>query len=339
MSSVHSIAPAGSNNEQVESEARAWLVRLGTGNAQPADHRAFEHWRAADPAHAVAYARAARLWNGLSAMQELAALEPLERLTLRERLSALLESRHTGWWALPVAAAAMLLAFFVIRPQLISGPTRYTTGIAEVREVRLPDGSTVTLGARSALETDFSARNRQVKLAEGEAFFAVARDAGRPFTVDAGEAVVRVVGTRFNVNRSAQNVRIDVLEGAVRVSAAQTGVAEAAPMLTAGQRLVARAGEKLAPTMRTERAQPDAWREGRLVYFDACLADIVNDANRYYAGHIALASPAIGELRLTASFRTGEIDGLIATLDTALPIAVERRGTEIILRAEAPPRS
>lgn len=93
----------------------------------------------------------------------------------------------------------------------------YTTGIAEQRTVRLSDGSTVELNARSRLRVRFTDRERAVDLLAGQALFKVAKNAARPFVVKSEVARVRAVGTQFDVNRHGSGTTITVLEGRVAV--------------------------------------------------------------------------------------------------------------------------
>ncbi len=79
---------------------------------------------------------------------------------------------------------------------------------------------------------------RALSLERGEAFFVVAHQNDRPFTVQAGDALVRVIGTRFNVHRADRNVRVEVEQGVVQVSDGANGP-DRAVTLRAGQTVVA----------------------------------------------------------------------------------------------------
>ena len=59
-----------------------------------------------------------------------------------------------------------------------------------------------------------------------------------------------------------------------------------------------------------------AWRDGRLVYDNARLVDVIADLNRYYGPGVTL-DPASADLRVTASFRTNEIPAFLNTLAAA----------------------
>lgn len=90
---------------------------------------------------------------------------------------------------------------------------------AEALEVALPDGSRVFLASQSKLSyaRDFTRQNRDVYLS-GEAFFDVAKNPEKPFTVYANELVTRVLGTSFTVRAFEQDSRVTVAVKTGRVS-------------------------------------------------------------------------------------------------------------------------
>lgn len=96
-------------------------------------------------------------------------------------------------------------------------------------EVRLEDGTVITLGKNSKLSypTHFQKRKREVFLS-GEAFFNVTKDPSRPFLVYANETVTKVLGTSFEISafENSQDVTVHVRTGRVSVykqSRIQTG--------------------------------------------------------------------------------------------------------------------
>ncbi|MBL4674999.1 MAG: FecR domain-containing protein [Mucilaginibacter sp.] len=88
-------------------------------------------------------------------------------------------------------------------------------------QVVLPDGTRVWLNSGSSLQfpVQFANSHRDVTL-KGEAYFEVAKDKARPFTVDAGEVDVKVLGTHFNVMAydNEDMVKTTLLEGSVKVT-------------------------------------------------------------------------------------------------------------------------
>jgi ferric-dicitrate binding protein FerR (iron transport regulator) len=71
------------------------------------------------------------------------------------------------------------------------------TGIRD--EIVLPDGSRMILNTASAVSLHFEGGTRSVQLLQGEAYFDVAPDPARLFTVVAAFSEVEVKGTAFSV--------------------------------------------------------------------------------------------------------------------------------------------
>src|SRR5229473_648456 len=164
----------------------------------------------------------------------------------------LLHHPQRGWFA----AAAVLAAVAVGAIWLQQGggeSQTLATAVGQQRNVTLADGSTVTLNTNTILETDLRRRTREIYLRKGEAHFQVAHDRSRPFLVHAGDAVVRAVGTAFEVRvLTDQHVDVVVDEGRVEV---QTEVAAEPVGSGRGARVAPRshvhtlaAGQQLSPT-------------------------------------------------------------------------------------------
>ena len=127
-----------------------------------------------------------------------------------------------------VAAVALILlgisaaALYFISSDSLSRKIIVATGNSQVNyRVSLPDGSSIFLNRNSELtyHSNFGRHRRAVALA-GEAFFDIAHDPSKPFTIDAGKASVKVVGTSFNVitNNPDSAVEVFVRTGKVMLS-------------------------------------------------------------------------------------------------------------------------
>ncbi len=331
---------------RIDAEARRWVAHLHSGSATNASRAEFEAWLAADVRHASAYRAHAQLMLDLGICAD----------TFAEGVSqprAQARRRAQANWTPVAAAAGLVLAaalglLAVLRSEGASdlpafadpSLTRTTTG--EIRELTLADGTVVTLGARSHIRSQFSDELREVVLLEGEAFFDVTSDPSRPFLVHAGEQVVRVVGTQFDVRRATDSVRISVVEGVVEVASSASadtradGGMAAPQMLRSGEQIVARAGDAEIARSEVRPEMAAAWRRGWLIYEDASLAEIVADANRYSLRQIEIADPELQEIRITAAFGADQSDIFVEGLAASYPIAVDRLDPErIVLKASA----
>jgi len=85
-------------------------------------------------------------------------------------------------------------------------------------KVMLPDGSEIWLNAESSLSFPESFdKERRVNLS-GEAYFKIARDTKRPFTVTTERMNVKVLGTEFNFRSySTERPQVSLVKGSVEV--------------------------------------------------------------------------------------------------------------------------
>lgn len=316
----------------VHDEAAAWVARFD-GRAPAAEERAtFNDWIGRSPDHASAYEEALRTWRDLAAMrgsEQYRAL--LGKPTLRERLVSVL--RAPRWVAVAVSVAAIVavawLGVSLDALPFLHLPTLVATQPAEVRELTLPDGTRIVLGAQSQIDFVVTGNTRRATVIAGDAFFAVAHDASRPFIVSAGDYTVRVVGTQFEIRRRPDTVRVAVSEG--RVAVGRAGERDASVLPSGAAWTAGKSGVEVHPV---DAFDVGAWRRGRLFYDNTMLRDIVADANRYTHTRIVIVDPQLETLRLTTSFRTSQVDGMVETLQAALPLVAERRvNGDILLRA------
>jgi transmembrane sensor len=292
----------------------------------------FDAWIARSTAHAAAYEEALRTWRDLAAMRDNEQYRALlGKPTLRERIVNGVPGQR---WFAAAAGVAAIAAFMWVAISLdalpfLHRPTQVATQMAEVRETTLPDGTRVVLGAQSQLSFEVTEKVRRATVVGGDAYFAVAHDAARPFTVSIDDVQVRVVGTQFEIRRRSGEVSVAVAEGTVDVSRTNA----AAVRLHRGEAVTAGESAQLS-VHPVEPADIAAWRSGRLLYDNAELRDVVADANRYARSRIVIADAQLESLRVTTSFRASQVEGMIDTLQAVLPLVAERQADgQIVLRA------
>ena len=152
----------------------------------------------------------------------------------------------------------------------------------------LPDGSKVWLNAASSIRypTVFTGSERKVEI-KGEAYFEVAHDKTKPFTVhfSAGagagrEGAVQVLGTHFNVNAYEDEamVKATLLEGAVTVT---EGAASA--MLKPGEQAVlSRTNSQLTIHHSPDLDQVMSWKNGQFYFSNSDIETIMRQMARWY---------------------------------------------------------
>jgi transmembrane sensor len=135
-----------------------------------------------------------------------------------------------------------------------------------------------------------------------------------------------VTGTRFDVRRAPAGVAVAVESGAVKVDGNGAQASDAGPVtgttLTRGLGATIRPDGSLTPAHAVDLASVLAWREGKLVFQNAPLADVAAEISRYRSSAVTVADPATGRLRLSSVFGTGNTDELLAALPQFLPVTV-----------------
>lgn len=298
-------------------EASGWLARLQRDDVSESDGEAFEAWLAAAPANRAAYLRAVAVWHEFEA----AAGEVLSELAADARRAPLRPAPSRRWL---VGAGGFAIAAglaLAVMPSMLtqSVAQTYETGKGQHQRITLADGSIVDLNAETRLSVRFAGSNRQVVMADGEAIFDVAHDAQRPFTVEASNRVVRVVGTQFDVRNRQGELIVTVARGKVQVRPTDFGATGRAFLLTPGQRLeIDRAGVEDLKAVDPQEAF--SWRAGRLVYRGQPLADVVADLNRQFVEQIEIADPELGRIPITGVIVLDDPRSITTRLSLMLPI-------------------
>ena len=283
-------------------EAARWAARrFDDPNPASAD---FDAWKAADPANAAAFDDVWRV-NADPALAEAMTLS-VQRGAVRPRRGVLIGAVASG-------LASCALALVAIWPQLqltTVAPLALETAPGQHRTAALADGTTVTLDGATRLEVKLGQFRREVRLVRGEAYFDVAHDESRPFTVKAPEGSARVLGTAFDLEREQGRLELSVHRGRVRL--APSGLIHRTAVLTIGQQAFAKEGR----LSRVHAFDPNAedWRAGWLETDGVTLASLVERLNRASTTPIVIADPDLGRQRVAGRFRLDEPEVLVRNL-------------------------
>ena len=137
----------------------------------------------------------------------------------------------------------------------------------------------------------------------------------------AANGVMRDIGTTFDVANENGKVTVGVIEGKVevRLDGHTKGV-----LLKGGEQLAyAGTGETLA---RQLDADATAWREGRWIFKDTPLDEVVADMNRQHTRKTVLADPALTKFHVSGAFNISDRAGLLKALETLYPLRAKEEG-------------
>lgn len=147
-------------------------------------------------------------------------------------------------------------------------------------ELTLADGTEVTLDAESSIvyPVAFTGKERRVKIT-GQAYFNVAHNASRPFSVSVGSQTIDDIGTAFNINAYPDDplVKITLVQGSVKVSNSQKNVT-----IVPGQQAQVENGHEDIIVKRADVGEEVAWKNGWFVFHHESIESVMKQAARWY---------------------------------------------------------
>lgn len=306
------------HNSAADEQAALWAARLDGDNLDRAQRTELDAWLAQHPAHRTLLSQycqfSADLETNVPALVTTGAIAMPATKSRQVRFNFRL---FAG--VVLAAAAAIAVTVTVVRP---SSPVQhFAKASAQRGSETLSDGTRVELNANTSLLFENKKDERRVRLAGGEALFAVTRDPTRPFHVDTPAGTVRVTGTTFNVRVDAATklFEVTVVEGSVDVRSGSNhnAAAQSPEPLGAGDHYSSRGGITRSFTA-NELDDTLAWRQGKIVFYDAPLSEALARFAQYHGRGIHVA-PDIANDRVGGRHALDDLKGFLAGLELALP--------------------
>ncbi|SDH39103.1 FecR family protein [Pseudomonas flavescens] len=288
-------------------QAIEWHARQSSGSFDEQQRRYFQQWLQADPSHAEAWRELqGRLGRTLPALAGGAARKALD--TPRNGRRAFLRG-------------ALVLGGLALGAHVLEQPglplanwradLRTTTG--ERRRLALPDGSTLTLNARSAVDLP---GQRRLTLLGGGLQIDVAALPAQPFQLACPFGEVHLSSGRCLLELQDEFALFWLLDGEARVSAF-----ESQWHLLKGQGVRLDAGG--LQLLHAATARPDAWTRGLLEARDLRLDEVIGRLRPYHRGILQLSARA-ADLRISGVFSLDDSEHALRALQDVLPLKVER---------------
>lgn len=301
-----------------QAAAERWVARMDAGDLSAQDQARLEAWLAQDDRNPGVLLRTHAAW--LSLDQTRAVLGQVEDGQTEEKVAAAPQWHRRK---ILIGAMAASVTAVIARFTLLPSPLKYVTNVGEVRRVPLADGSAMTMNSGTVLAVSMEHHARHVDLAQGEAWFEVAKDPGRPFVVAAGRIRTQAVGTAFSVRKREAGVEVLVTEGVVETWSDRER----------GQRIRLTAGERLLITDNAvihygpaqlgsvERAL--AWRTGMISLSGTTLADAADEFNRYNQRQLLVIDPEVAAEQMAGQFRFNDLEGFAMAVKNSFNLHID----------------
>ncbi|MCL7987146.1 FecR domain-containing protein [Sphingobacterium sp. lm-10] len=222
------------------------------------------------------------------------------------------------------------------------------------RHFTLPDGSTVKLYSQARLTylSSFSPSSRELHLA-GKAYFDVAKDAARPFTVYAGATKTTALGTSFTINTLEKNQRTSVTLHTGKVAVApitMQAVMNRTILSTQGERILFDEAFHLiahqTPNVQKQakevldKSENTAVNHGMLTMDKIPLAQVMTQLGNVYGKTIHFGEPSLQQIQYTgtvdlAKEKLADVLAIICLIND-LRYTVQEDGSYLLLRQAKP---
>ncbi|SEF53441.1 FecR family protein [Bosea lathyri] len=302
-------------------DAAGWLLRNREAGQPAAEQAAFRAWLDEAPENRRTYEVAEQLMGeartAIASDPALADFEVKPSSATKPVLGMLLALAATG-------------TLFIA----LDGPMRLRadamSGTGEMPVFMLADGSTVQLNASSAVAYDYTTGRRTVRLLRGQAYFEVARDPTRVFTVEAGTTRVTALGTAFDVRLGDAETDVTVTHNAVQI--AFEGAEQAPLRVTRGEQAVYDHSTGTKEIRPSDGVTALAWQRGQLVVDNAPLSHVVEEMNRHFPGRIVIANGELARRRVSGTLMISDTNAVLVYLEYALRVTTNRIGPLIVIR-------
>lgn len=351
------MAPTDRRGHAAE-EAGEWLLRLQAGELSREQREAFVDWLRESQVHVAEMLRVASVHGVLEQFEHWTRIETggadrddvvvsLLRAPSSPALPA--RKRFTAPW-LAAAAIACIVVVTVLLVSSLRGQV-IQTDRGERREVALSDGSVVQIDPETRLRVKMEEHSRHIHLESGRALFRVAKNPARPFIVHADGTTVRALGTAFGVERRAQGVIVTVAEGKVSVdgpraqetsrvresSQGEEGTsAEPGIVLVANEQVTLQVAAALPQVHKVDSGRALAWAEGRLIFEDTPVSDVVAQFNRYNSIQIQVQDERLAARPISGVFNAANPEAFIDFIQAGAVVQVSRRSSGLIVIASPP---
>lgn len=304
------------------------IARVLSGESSSDDILSLSEWLTEDERNRDEFRRLKNYWDADVAFKHsvaptFSADKLLRQIDLQDK-----RARKRQLWNrfAPLIAAVTLLfifstAFFLYHTN--NHAAEYYTLLTDehTSNFTMEDGTVITLNKNSRLSYSdkYGKNKRDVKL-EGEAYFEVAKDSGKPFQVEMNGASIVVLGTHFNVKADAEadDITATLVEGSIRFEGAKQNI-----VMTPNQQLTFSRSTNKINIKHVDTDPFTSWKDGLLKYKSIPFIELIEELQATYKVEIRIDSGELMKPAVTVSGTFSEeqsIEQILKVISRSLPI-------------------
>ncbi|MFZ5429198.1 MAG: FecR domain-containing protein [Bacteroidota bacterium] len=304
------------------------------GSISETDRVVIDTWKNLSHSNREIFDQSEKVWRSLRLLSEMERFHPKRALQQINRKISQKTSQR--WWYIWQRVAAILVIPVLITAVWLSlGKTRnslvavapswqtFSTPPGVKAKFYLPDSTAVWLNSSSSITfpSEFSGDLRTVS-ATGEIFFDVTTRPDQPFIVSLDKIHIRVLGTRFNIinYQNEGNCEIILQEGNIELCSGTPDALTSLSPINPGELAIFDRNNNRINISHVDTEKYTAWIQGKLVFKDDPMDEVVRKLNRWFNVDIEVADPRILEYVYTATFQDESLDQILELLTISAPI-------------------
>jgi len=201
----------------------------------------------------------------------------------------------------------------------------------ERKTIVLYDGTTIILDAGSELKYPKKFGDVRKVYLKGEGFFQVAKNSKKPFHIFVNNALVEVIGTKFNIKsweEDAKGVTVSVSEGKVALGLANSDTSEKVILVKNMQSSLSPYGKLSKPIM-VDASNTLKWMNNEIHFQDVNLRQVISQLKRWYDLEFEVEDKLLEKKNLTVHLNNTNLNDVLELISTITQTRLERQGKKI----------
>ena len=319
-------------NKKINIEDTTLLIKIISGEATAEDKSIFEEWIKADTNNVEIYNEFKSTWN-IADESSLNQIKENNWQQIKNKIDnsysvpdyITLEKPQTGkfiiGWSEIIKIAAILIVIISIGVVYFNFSKNHKKTVTTLsaqnvkKENVLPDGSETSLDSGSKIEyaENFNSNTRELKLT-GSAYFKVTPNKDKPFIINCENAIIKVVGTSFNVKTDSINneIIVSVISGTVEISCS----AKTSEKILVTKNEEGRVNIKTNEILKSKITDTNflSWKTGVLEFEDTPLKDALKIIGNYYKKNVVISNDSINRFRLTSTYNNQQLEQVLSEI-------------------------
>lgn len=308
------------------------LQNVLQGSASAAQKKELNEWLQASDTNKALFEKMKQIWSASKQRNEFSEIDEKadwKKIQAKRRAK---NNRLNPWlkYATVVMITLGVSLIYLYENTAGFGKITQTKTEQEPSELLLADGTKVYLNKNSKLiyPKEFNDDKRLVKL-RGEAFFDVKPKPNKPFIIESGDAIIKVLGTSFNVYNKADNsTELGVRTGKVSLKSKEDKDQEI--ILEKGDIGLLR-NQKVIK-LKSKFINQDSWKTRVLIFHQVELTEVLKDLEKHYEVKFENKNQKIKDLNITISFENIKVGVVIHQLELLLQVKIIKRKNIYIIK-------